>query len=192
MFTYFGNSFIQAYPGEYVSKINGLTVNTDRNYIRLTNESEEAKEEFKHLYELLDGHSMHKDPSGEPIFYLITLPDLPIAEEPTSLSYFQDRIFEQMFIGSYLERRVATMRRMDDGFLLISIMGPTRDKCFQIQEIITSRLREEFTSTQPTYFNNEAGLEIWSCDVFIEDGFELIDGIYRIKGDIKTIIKESV
>ena len=183
MFAYFGNAFVKTLPNAYRSKINGLDIDLESSAIMLVNNNPEAIKQFHHLQELLPRSELMEDNRLD----VEEIPEFNIADDYTVLSYYQDVPFEQLFIMDSLDRRIATYRDNDGGNFCLVVYGQTEDKCKQIRDTISEKLEGRVWNNAP-----RKEFDLWFCDMTIPDGFEFIDGAYRIKDNLKQILIESI
>ena len=186
MFAYFGGEFVEYLPDCYISKTHDLLIETYKNRIALRNHNENDIEPFYKLREILDGEDIELDEEGYESFICHDIPDFTIAEEPTIISYNLSTPSEEMFIGNNF-RRASVFPNNDNNQIIIEVNGESESKCRQIRDIIIENFEEIETTSNPI-----EELLTWTSYIVISGGIELIDGIYRIKEDIKQIIMKSI
>lgn len=184
MFSHFGNEFIIDNI-TYISKENELWIMkiSEDNYVfGLTYITPETIAWFGELKEAVDGTDIIAFDHFQ--MFSAKAIDVPISDDPVYVVHNDEGRYEKIHLTSE-DRKI--YNDLYDGNFKVTLKASSEDRVRQLEDVISEKLYGRIYSSYPT--ENE---EDYSIECTIPNGFEFIDGIYRITDNVKRILMESI
>lgn len=188
MFTNFGNAFVKITENYYISKINQLQVYTEDGMMGmyLTIENNET---FEYLNELAGtlNTTVQIFPDNS-VGIMIQQIEIPIDEEDPIMQWVEnDNTYERMVICKN-SKRIQTMIR-DNSFAIQLIASDEKTV-----EMMKNNVFSNLYSMNEYYYSNIEPFEEdnYFIEIEITDGFVFENGIYKIRNDLKQLLKNII
>lgn len=184
MFSHFGNEFIIDNI-TYISKENELwimKISVNDYVFGLTHITPETVAWFRELKEAVDGTEIIEFDHFQ--MFSAKAVDVPISDDPVYVIHNDEGKYEKIHLISD-DRKI--YNDLYDGNFKVTLIAASEARVRQLEDVISEKLHGRIYSSIPIEDEDDYKIE---CT--IPNGFEFIDGVYRITDNVKRILMESV